>query len=189
LTKGLRLQQIVSGFVKTDTGEEILIKDNPRLKAVEELLAELTPNHKVILWCSFIKDYEQLADVCKKLKIKHCFITGGMSARRKQESITKFRKDHGTRVIIANRGAGGIGINLVEASYSIIYSRNFSLAEELQSEARNHRGGSEIHERITKIDLCARGTYDERTLEALENKQNISDAIIDWASNKGAENE
>jgi SNF2 family DNA or RNA helicase len=95
--------------------------------------------------------------------------------------MVQFRGDDDTRVVICNRRAAGTGINLVEASYSIVYSRNFSLAEELQSRDRNHRGGSQIHDKVTKIDLCAKDTIDELCLEALLNKQSLAERIIDIA--------
>lgn len=94
--------------------------------------------------------------------------------------MDSFNNDDKCRVIIANRRAGGIGVNLVAASYSIVYSRNFSLGDELQSEARNHRGGSQIHERITKIDLFAKETIDEHILDALNAKEDISKKVIDF---------
>ena len=181
LTKALRLQQIVSGFVMTEEGKEIEIEDNPRLKLTEEIVQSLIPEHKVIIWCSFKNNYAQLGRMLKRLKIGHVFITGEMSLAQKQEAMNDFRTDKGVRVVVANRRAGGIGINLVEASYSIIFSRNFSLGEEKQSEARNHRGGSQVHKRITKIDLVARGTIDELVADALNNKQKLSTRIIDWA--------
>lgn len=181
VTKALRLMQIVTGHATTEEGEVIDFGDIPRLKQVKDLLEELTPNHKVILWCSFRHNYQQLEAVCKKLKIKYTMITGEQNARSKQEAMVQFRTDADTRVIICNRRAAGTGINLVEASYSIVYSRNFSLAEELQSRDRNHRGGSQVHSKVTKIDLCAKDTIDELCLKALLDKQNLAERIIDIA--------
>jgi len=178
LEKMLRLQQIVSGYVKTDKGDIIDLKENPRLDAVEHYLTELTPEHKVILWCSYRHDYKTLSKLCEKLKIKHTFITGAQSAKQKHESMEAFRNRQDVRVIIANRRAGGTGVNLVEASYSIVYSRNFSLEEELQSQARNYRGGSEMHERITKIDIVGAGTIDEHVIKSLRNKEEIGEKIL-----------
>ena len=94
--------------------------------------------------------------------------------------MDRFRKDDSCRVMIANQGAGGAGINLVEASYSIYYSKGFSLEHDLQSEARNHRGGSEIHDKITRIDLVCPNTIDESINEALSNKQHVADRILIW---------
>lgn len=179
VTKAIRLQQIVTGFVQTEEGETIALGDIPRLQVVAELLQEITPNHKVIIWCSFKHNYEQIAEICKRQNIKYCMITGEQNARDKDRSIVAFNTESDVRACIANRRAGGIGVNLVSASYSIVYSRNFSLGEEKQSAARNYRAGSEVHESITKIELISTGTIDELIGKALEGKQHISDLILD----------
>lgn len=180
LTRALRLQQIVTGFVNDEDGNIIEIKDNPRLKAVEELISALHEQHKVILWCSFKHNYKQLGELMTKMKIEHRFITGDMSLTEKRDAMEDFNANNDVRVIICNRRAGGIGVNLVAASYSIVYSRNFSLEEELQSRDRNYRGGSEIHDRIVRINLCAEDTTDERITEALLSKKKVSDNILEY---------
>jgi SNF2 family DNA or RNA helicase len=182
LTKTLRLQQIASGFVKTEEGQLIDIDGDkcPRIQATKELLVQLHLDHKVILWCAFEYNIKQLGKLCDDLGIGHVFLHGGMNLTEKQRAMDAFERDDDVRVIIANRRAGGVGINLVQASYSIVYSRDFSLGDEKQSEARNHRGGSQIHEKITKINLCSPGTIDEHITQALTNKQDISDRIIDF---------
>lgn len=182
VTKALRLQQIVSGFVTTDDGQVITITPNPRLELTAQLLQEIVIDggNKCILWCSFRHDYKQLSKVCEKLNLKHVFLTGEMDLNEKQNAMDDFNTKPDCNVIIANRRAGGIGVNLVAASYSIVYSRNFSLGDELQSEARNHRGGSQIHKQIIKIDLAAVDTIDENILDALKNKEDISKRVIDF---------
>ena len=179
LTKALRLQQIVTGFVTAEDGSILDLGDNQRLQVTKELLSQLVSEHKVILWCSFKHNYRQLEKICKELKIEYVFITGEQSTKQKQESIDRFDNDPKVRVVIANRRAGGTGINLIQASYSIIFSRNFSLAEENQSMDRNHRSGSEIHKQIVKIDLVAKGSIDEMVVRALSNKQEISKILLD----------
>jgi SNF2 family DNA or RNA helicase len=184
MTKALRLMQIASGFVTTEEGTVVDLGANEKLELVEQYLTELTPEHKVILWCCFKHNYKQLAQVCTKLGVKHVFITGEQSAKEKQDSVNSFASDPDVRVVIANRRAGGTGINLTQASYSIVFSRNFSLAEELQSMDRNHRGGSQIHEKIVKIDLVTEDTVELKVLEAIQNKHDVSTQIIDFI--KGA---
>lgn len=181
LTKALRLQQICSGYVKTDDGKEISLGDNPRDAALKELLEDLTPQHKVIVWAVFRHNYKQIEAVCQGLKLKYGLIVGELSAETKAKHMEAFANDPETRVMIANQSAGGIGINLTAASYSIFYSRNFSLESDIQAEARNYRGGSEIHEKITRIDLVAPKTIDALVLETLARKQKISDQILEWS--------
>lgn len=177
ITKALRLRQILSGFVKTDQGEEILLEDCPRADALEELLEDLTPNHKIIVWSVFKKDYERIRGICEKLELGYAQLHGDI--KDKDAELEKWRKNS-CRVMIANQGAGGIGIDLIESDVSIYYSKSFSLEHDLQSEARNYRGGSEIHEKITRIDLVVPGTLDEVVTEALLMKQDIVTKILEW---------
>ncbi len=180
LTKILRLQQIISGFVGVgDKGETHSFKDVPRLKALHDLLEELTPNHKVIVWAGFIQNYKKIKEICDALSIKYVELHGGIGAKEKQTAITQFREDDKIRVCIANQKSAGVGVNLVEASYAIYYSRGYSLEDDLQSESRNYRGGSERHSKITRIDLVSKGTVDEIILKALAKKQSIADKILD----------
>lgn len=180
LVKSLRLQQIASGYCKTEDGTEIPITDNPRIKALEELLEDLTPNHKVIVWATFKENYRQIAKVAQKLGVKYVELHGGVSQAQKTQAMDQFRDDPTVRVVIANQAAAGIGVNLVEASYSIFYSRNFSLEQDLQAEARNYRGGSEIHDKVTRIDLVAQNSIDELILDALASKQDIAEQVLAW---------
>ena len=182
ITKALRLQQIVSGFVKDETGT-IHRLDCPRLKVLEEALVDLAPHHKVIVWSVFKENYKMIAEVCQKLELGYTELHGDLNATEKNEQMNLFRTDPSKRVMIANQAAGGVGVNLVEASYSIYYSKGFRLEDDLQSEARNHRGGSEIHEKVTRIDIVAEGTIDELITKALAEKQRISDKILGWKDN------
>lgn len=186
LTKALRLQQIVSGFVGIEETEESRFNtgvhsfsDNPRLAALGELLDDLTPHHKVIVWASFHQNYKEIRSVLQKKDIDFVEIHGLRTEKQKREAIESFRSDDNVRVVLANQKSGGVGLNLIEASYSIYFTRTYSLEDDIQSEARNHRGGSEIHEKVTRIDLVAKDTIDEIILEILANKQKLSDKILD----------
>lgn len=178
ITKALRLQQLVSGYAKTDMGEEISLKENPRMDALYEILEELPVDAKVIIWACFAENYRQIRKVCEKLGLSYSELHGEVSGKDRQNNIDAFQRDPKVRVMIANQQAGGVGVNLTAASYSVFYSRNFSLEADLQAEARNHRGGSEIHQKITRIDLVATGTIDEVIMDSLRNKFDLSERIL-----------
>lgn len=178
ITKALRLLQIVSGFVKTEDGNEIAVEDNPKRVALKELLEELTPNHKVLVWAVFRENYGQIRRVCEEIGLEYVEVYGSTPDKEKFANVNRFYEDQSVRVLISHPGAGGIGINLVSASYSIFYSRNFSLEHSLQAEARNYRSGSEIHSKITRIDLVAKNTIDELVQAALANKVEIGEKML-----------
>jgi SNF2 family DNA or RNA helicase len=178
ITKGLRLQQIVSGFINTEDGTEHTFSNTPRIKALTDLLRDLCSSSKVIVWATFKHNYGDIRRVCDELGLGYTELHGGV--KKKDDAIKRFRTDKDCRVIIANAASAGIGVNLIEAAYSIYFSKSFRLEDDVQSEARNHRGGSEVHSKITRIDLVARDTIDEQVTEALEKKLNIAEAILDW---------
>ena len=179
ITKSLRMQQIVSGHLRVQKDDGTVatyaIRDNPRKGALKELLSDLAPRNKVIVWAIFKDNYKDIREVCDALDLKYVELTG--ETVDKDAAIKEFNEGEAS-VLIGNQCAGGIGVNLTAASYMIYYTRSFSLEHDIQSEARNYRGGSEIHKSITRYDIVATDTIDELVLEALAKKQEISDKIL-----------
>jgi SNF2 family DNA or RNA helicase len=180
ITKALRMQQILSGFMKLEDGTVHRFNTNPRADALEELLEDVTPTNKVIVWGIYHEDHEVIRNICKKLKIGYSELTGEI--KDKQAQIDAFQTDDSIRVMVASQAAGGTGVNLTAASCMIYYSRGYSLEHDLQSEARAYRGGSERHTSITRIDLVNEGTLDVAVLKALQSKKDLSQDILQLAS-------
>lgn len=179
LTKAMKMQQIISGFAFDENGNPVRFKKVPRLEVLEDQLKSLCKDHKVIVWAAFIENYKMIAEICDKLGLKYARLVGGMTELEKNENKDAFNKDESVRVMIANQGAGGTGVDLIPASYSIYYSKDASLLKDSQSEARNYRGGSHIHEKITRIDLVCYETLDEHINNALANKKDLAQFILD----------
>jgi SNF2 family DNA or RNA helicase len=179
LTKALRLQQIVSGFFVDDEGVVTHYDDCPRLDALEELVQQIVidAGNKLIIWACFRENYEAIGKVLARLKIDHRELIGGMTPTARQKAIDDFQ-DGNAQVMLANQGAGGVAINLTAANYMLYFSKNFNLEQELQSESRNHRGGSEIHDKITRIDLVCPGSIDEKINVALMSKETMAENVL-----------
>jgi SNF2 family DNA or RNA helicase len=185
LTKALKLQQIVSGFVTTDEDTAIEFKETPREEALEELLDDLCPDNKVIVWAVFKKNYATIRRVCEKLKIKYVEVHGEIDNKTKFANVDAFNNDHEISVLIGHPGSGGVGINLVSSNVSIFYSRNFSLEYDVQAEARNYRGGSEIHAKVTRYDIVSTSTIDQEIVQALSDKTEIGVQVLKSMLKKG----
>ena len=72
----------------------------------------------------------------------------------------------------------------------MFYSLSYNFADYEQAKARIHRIGQKNN--CTYIHLIAKGTIDERVMDALKNKKNIADLVVDnWKSlfKKGAKYE
>lgn len=196
LTKLLKLQQIISGFMVDDQGVTHRLykkpSENPKLEILRDILEDtvLEERKKVIIWSTFKEDHRAICDLIKEITnckqyehVTFAQITGDISD--KQAEIDLFQKDPNCIFMVANAKAGGVGVNLQEASYAIYYSKNYSLEEDIQSEARCYRKGSEKHSKVVRIDLVAqhgpKETVDELINEALKSKQAVSDLILDYA--------
>ena len=176
LTKSLRLLQILCGVFVADDGATKPIKSN-RLKVLEDCLSGLPPNSQLIVWTNFASTYDSISKVLDKLEITHGRIVGGQTNNARVQVMDDFAQ--GTiRCVLANQKAGGTGINLTQASYSIYYSRSYALGEDLQSQARNYRGGSNIHEKVTRIDLVTPNSIDTTILGALSSKLNLAELVL-----------
>ena len=182
LVKSLRLQQIASGYIPvvTQSGEtrKHQFKDNPRGQALKDILTDLGTKHKIIIWAVFRDNYETIRNVCDQLDLKYVECHGDVSPNHKQKNIDAFNNDDDVRVFIGHPMSAGIGINLVVSDVSIFYTRNFSLENDQQAEARNYRGGSEIHKKITRIDIVTTDTIDEQVLLALASKKKIGYEVL-----------
>ena len=176
ITKALRMQQILSGFLNLEGGGVHRFKDNPRADVLADLLSDILPSEKVIVWSVFHEDYTTIRNICEKLKVQYAEVTG--LTKDKQAELDRFEKDPDCRLMISSQSAGGTGTDMIAASTMIYFSKGYSLEHDMQSEARNYRGGSEIHEKITRIDLVARGTVDEIVLGALRDKKDLASRIL-----------
>lgn len=176
ITKALRMQQILSGFLKLEDGTIHRFVKNPRANALSDLIEDLAPNHKVIVWSLFHEDHAVVKKACQNARVNYAELTGLIDD--KQKEIDRFQNDDKCRVMIASQAAGGTGVNLTAANYMIYYSRGYSLEHDMQSEARAYRGGSERHASITRIDLIAENTIDVAVLKALQGKKDLSLDIL-----------
>lgn len=76
--------------------------------------------------------------------------------------------------------AGGLGLNLQEASYVFHLDRWWNPAVERQAEDRSHRIGQTVKVNVIKYS-CA-GTIEDRIDGILERKQGLFDELVDDVS-------
>lgn len=175
VTKMLRLQQIVGGFLPLENQEPLLL-DCPRMDVLMDLIED---QQKTIVWCRFISEIKELE---KRIKLKHgddtvvTFI-GEKTQDQRQQAVEQFRNGNAF-IFLGNPQTGGMGLTLVESFRVIYYSNDFSLENRLQSEDRVHRIGQKNN--VTYIDLESPRTIDVHILNALNQKLNVSELALDF---------
>ncbi len=172
LTRLLRLSQITSGFVKTESGTIHEFKPNPKLEELKSLMEELIWNDKkVVIWAHFQHDIELIAETFKHLN--PAVLYG--KTKDKYAQVEKFQKDPTCRLFVGQPHSGGIGITLTAADTVIYYSQSYSLEDRLQSEDRTHRIGTKST--VIYIDIIAKETIDEKIRQALMRKQELAKIV------------
>lgn len=172
------LQQIVCGFWNRRdprTDEQTLIEfDHDRLALLRGVVGYLPENEKVIIWSKFHYSIRQIVAYLQSEygEGSTAEFHGRLSEAQRNQEIERWRGD-GVRFLVATQAAGGHGLTLNEAAYSIFYSNEFKYATRIQAEDRNHRIGQERP--VTYIDLVCSGTIDDRIQTALARKANAAE--------------
>lgn len=168
-----RIDQMLSGFVVTESGE---IRDIPENRTAEVL--DILEEHqgKAIIWVAYDHALRKLADAIEKRFGEGSvarFWGGNASTRLNDER--RFKTDPKCQFMISTPGAGGRGNTWVVANLVIYHSNDYDLEHRDQSEDRPHRDGQT--ERVTYVDLIARGTTDEKKVLSLRKKINMATTI------------
>lgn len=179
ITRLLRLQQIICGYVHTDNEEPIqMIGDkNPRMDLLAEIVEGLyTP---AIIWSRFTKDIDQIMDMLGDKAVRY---DGQITPEQAAVNKKKFQ-DGEAQFFVGNPQKGKEGLTLVQAKTVIYYSNSFKLIDRLQSEDRAHRIGQ--NDAVNYIDLVAPKTVDEHIVRSLRNKFDIAakitgDELKEW---------
>lgn len=135
LKRLLRLVQIASNPSVIDDG----YCANPgKLQVLDELTENIIEGgEKVIVWTSFVEN-------CRYLRrhLSHfgaVQINGSMDIADRNNSVTKFKNDPNTKVLVATPAAAKEGLTLTVANHVIFFDRSFSLDDYLQAQDRIHR--------------------------------------------------
>ena len=166
LARLLRLQQVTSGYGRTEDGRDVEV-DTTKANLLYELLEDIG-SEPVVVFARFKHDLEAAHKAAQRLELSSYEISGA----RKELSL--WNENGG--VLAVQIQSGGLGIDLTKARYAIYYSLGFSLGDYLQSMARLHRQGQERPVEI--IHLVAAGTVDEKVMAALAAREQIVESIM-----------
>lgn len=175
ITRIMKLQQIVCGFIVDDEGKTHLI-NTKRPTVVKELLDDLG-GKKVIIWCRYQNDIKILLQVLNAYNPVAYY--GDTDADTRKENLDKFIADPSCLVFLSNPSVGGTGVDGLQrvCDTVIYYSNSFSAEDRWQSEDRVHRHGQTNS--VTYIDLIAEKTIDEKIVKALLSKKSVAEFVMD----------
>ena len=174
LVKLLRLQQMTSGYVKSDDGKLIEL-GHEKLDALAETLDNIGIAEPVVIFCRFVHDVERVMELCESVGRPARRLSGG------HNELAEWQAGNGNAMVIQVQ-SGSEGIDLTRACYGIFFTGP-TLGQYLQALARMHRQGQTRS--VTNIHIVAEDTVDEKVLDALEKREEVIRAILEGINERG----
>lgn len=180
LALSMRLQQIIGGFSPTDDDPLAtpVPGENPRIAALLEIIDELGPDVKVVVWCKFTAELRAVALALADLGDPVAEYHGKLNDKEKRANKELFINEPACRFFVGQQKAGGTGLDGLQrvADYMIFYSNDYSALEREQAVARLARTkGSPV---VNVIDMMAKGTVDEDVVRCMQTGLDVSEAIL-----------
>ena len=157
----------------SESGESSKIE---ALKLIIENLAKKTD--KLIVFSQYVDTLKLIARNLNGL-IPNEIYHGALSEDVRNMTIKKFREEEGPRVLLISIKAGGVGLNLQEASSVVLFDRWWNPAVEEQAINRAHRFNRESVLHVFRFSVL--DSIEEKILDILEKKQAIFDQYVNKA--------
>lgn len=164
-----RLSQFASAYATVnENGEVKLAAPSNKVDALLDLLSDMGDEPLVVFAQS--RQLIELSSIAlEKAGISFCQIVGGQKPDEREAAKEAFQAGR-KRVILCTIAAGGIGITLTRSATACFLQRSWSMVDNAQAEDRVHRIGSEIHDKVTIVDIISTGTVEERQRVVLGTK-------------------
>ena len=137
--------------------------------------------HRALVFSQYTSDTAGVAAAASQLRqFDPLVITGDVPPPDRPSIIERFKNNGEHQALIISLRAGGLGLNLQEASYVFHLDRWWNPAVERQAEDRTHRMGQTVKVNVIKYS-CA-DTIEERIDAILARKQDLFDRLVDDVS-------
>lgn len=153
-----------------------------KMDDIGEKLREVSSRgHKALIFSQYANEISGVKAAAHRLKeFDPLVLTGEVPVEARPRLVERFRTSDRHRVMVVSLRAGGVGLNLQEASYVFHLDRWWNPAVERQAEDRAHRIGQRVKLNVIKY-ICA-DTIEERIDGILAGKQELFDRVVDDVS-------
>ncbi|GAA5855624.1 hypothetical protein JCM8547_001622 [Rhodosporidiobolus lusitaniae] len=145
---------------------------------LEELSKTRTEDHtlKTLVFSQFSTMLDLIARRLQLSGYKYVRLSGTMTPAARDATIKHFTGDPECTVFLISLKAGGVALNLVEASRAILVDPWWNPAVELQAMDRTHRIGQ--HRPIKVTRLVIENSIESRMIELQKKKENLAASAL-----------
>ena len=141
-----------------------------------DLIEQITASgDKVVVFSAF---KEPLSVIASRLSKKdYVLVTGDTKEGEAEASVDEFQTSSEKKIFLGTYAKCSTGINLFAASYMICLDESYVPAIQNQAQDRIYRIGQKRP--VFIYNLICKGTIDERVVQILKRKQELSDYMLD----------
>jgi SNF2 family DNA or RNA helicase len=177
----VRIQNVLEliGRLKQLCNADPVSGQSVKLADLSERLATLVAQgHRALVFTQFTDAMFGARAIATHLTpFRPLLYTGEMDLLQRDNVIREFREDRSHAVLILSLRAGGVGLNLQDASYVFHFDRWWNPSVERQAEDRSHRLGQSYPVNVY-IYTCEQ-TIEERIDVVLRRKRRLFQDVVD----------
>ena len=147
-----------------------------KLAALDELLKVIVgAGDSVLVFSQFVEMCTLIEAHLATLQVPTLFLYGGVPARKREEMVARSQAGE-VPVFLLSLKAGGVGLNLTQATHVIHYDRWWDPAVEDQASDRAHRIGQRRAVQVHR--LVCEGTLEDRVAQLPETKRALAESVV-----------
>jgi superfamily II DNA or RNA helicase len=150
------------------------VKADELLTLLEEILED--PEAKVVVFSQWVRTHELIVRRVEPRQWDYVLFHGGVPGPRRKDLIRRFKSEPSCRLFLST-DAGGVGLNLQNASVVINMDQPWNPAVLEQRIGRVHRLGQ--HRAVRVVNFVAQGTIEHGMLELLAFKKSLFAGVLD----------
>ena len=155
--------------------------ESSKLDALQELFDAAGPRARILVFSQFVETLKWISD---RIALPSDLLTGSMSVIERQAAMDRFKMDSVPRALLVSLRAGGVGLNLGEATHVVVFDRWWNPAVEVQAIYRAHRFDRD--EPLHVVRFLVSDTIEERIAAILEHKASVFDDVVESAETIGS---
>jgi SNF2 family DNA or RNA helicase len=172
LSRLVKLRQLCSGHIKTETGEIIEVANN-KIPILQEIIEGYEDDKKLVIFAEFKYSIGKISELLRKMKIHHVVLDGD---QKDKKIWRQFQEDKRIRVIVCQYQTANAGIDLFASDTIIYYEPTLRSTTLEQSRDRIHRTGQKS--KCSYIHLLTKGTVEVDIYRALAGYSDFSERLF-----------
>lgn len=145
-----------------------------KLDALNTVVEGAGVSARILVFSQFVETLHWISD---RMKLPHELLTGSMSFTARQDTIARFKNAQTPRALLISLRAGGVGLNLGEATHVVLFDRWWNPAVEIQAIYRAHRFERDVPLHVVRFLML--DTIEERIAVILSRKEDLFDEMIE----------